>query len=84
MTIDRFNTEIPASFRAQEKEKVQPEKKQPDVQTTINDQMLKESTNGNSSPNKAMMQLLMSVQPKEQINRTAQNQLSKGFLDVKV
>ena len=84
MTIDRFNAEIPASFRVQENEKAQPEKQQPDVQTTINDQMLKESTNGNSSPNKAMMQLLMSVQPKEQINRTAQDQLSKGYLDVKV
>jgi hypothetical protein len=84
MTIDNQYNEIPASLRVQNDTKMQPESNQGNVQQSINEQMLREATNGNSSPNKAMMQLLMSVQPQKQIQNTARNQISKGYLDVKV
>lgn len=68
-----------------------PETRQPvvdnqtnNVQNEVRNQMMKEATAGPNSQNKVMMQLLMSVQPQQQIQRTAQDQISKGYLDVKV
>jgi len=39
---------------------------------------------GDLSIQKQLMQLLMSAQPIIQVQQTAQNQISKGFLDIKV
>jgi hypothetical protein len=67
---------------------------QVEYQTTINQQnsvqnnlqkdVLKEATNGSSSAPKQMLQLLAATQPLAQIQSTAQNQLSKGYLDIKI
>lgn len=82
MTIDATNNQQTASTPETRKPVV--DEQTNNVQNELRDQMLKEATTGPSSQNKVMMQLLMSVQPQEQIQKTAQDQLSKGYLDVKV
>jgi hypothetical protein len=54
------------------------------VQNTLQKDVLKEAVNGNSSSPKQMIQLLAATQPLAQIQSTAKNQISKGFLDIKI
>ena len=54
------------------------------VQSNLQKDVLKEAVNGNSSAPKQMLQLLAATQPLAQIQSTAQNQLSKGYLDIKI
>jgi hypothetical protein len=82
MTIDQMNNQQTASTPESRRPAV--DEQTNNVQNELRNQMFRESTSGPSSQNKVMMQLLMSVQPQEQIQRTAQNQISKGYLDVKV
>lgn len=52
--------------------------------TVIEREVQRENIYGSSNPIRQMMQLLSSVQPVQQIQQTAQEQLSKGYLDIKV
>lgn len=82
MTIDQTNNQQTVS--APESRRPAVDEQTSNVQNELRNQMYRESTSGPSSQNKVMMQLLMSVQPQQQIQRTAQDQISKGYLDVKV
>ncbi len=61
-----------------------PEKPQMTVQNGIQKEMLKESLMGASSVQNQMLQLLASAQPVQSIQQTAQKQLERGYLDIKV
>jgi|YNPMSStandDraft_2_1061718.scaffolds.fasta_scaffold09531_2 hypothetical protein len=61
-----------------------PEKPQNNVQMELQKQMLKEATTGASSIQNQMLQLLASAQPVQNVQQTAQKQLEKGYLDIKV
>lgn len=65
-------------------EPVVPEKPQNNVQMELQKQMLKEATMGASSIQNQMLQLLASAQPVQNVQQTAQKQLEKGYLDIKV
>jgi hypothetical protein len=55
------------------------------VQHELQKEVLQEAVGkGDLSIQKQLMQLLMSAQPVIQVQQTAQNQISKGFLDIKV
>lgn len=62
------------------------EKPQMSVQNGIQKEMLKETTTGTgaNSVQKQTAQLLATSQPLAQIQQTAQSQISKGYLDIKV
>lgn len=62
------------------------EKPQMSVQNGIQKDMLKETTTGvgANSVQKQTAQLLATSQPLAQIQQTAQSQISKGYLDIKV
>jgi hypothetical protein len=55
------------------------------VQNELQREVFREAIGiGDLSIQKQLMQLLMSAQPILQVQQTAQNQISKGFLDIKV
>ncbi|MBE2190117.1 MAG: hypothetical protein KGZ71_10735 [Desulfobulbaceae bacterium] len=55
------------------------------VQHELQKEVLRESVGiGDLSIQKQLMQLLMSAQPIIQVQQTAQNQIAKGYLDIKV
>lgn len=60
--------------------------KQPteNTQQQIQTQVLADATKGDKSTPQMMLQLLTATQPPAQIQQVAQNQLKKGYLDVKV
>jgi len=72
MTIDNIQT----------RQAVTPEKRALTVQNEIQKDVLKEAMNGDMQ--KQLLQMLASAQPQAQIQQVAQNQLSKGHLDIKV
>lgn len=74
MTIDSVKNQEP----------MQLEKPPVTVQNGIQKEMLKETTEGATSMQKQMLQLLASAQPLAQIQQTAQSQIQKGYLDIKV
>ncbi len=62
-----------------------PEKPQNNVQMELQKQMLKEATMGATSIQNQMLQMLVSSQQTTQNpQQTAQKQLEKGYLDIKV
>lgn len=52
-------------------------------QQEIQKEVLKQAMNGDNTQQQ-MLQLLATVQPMQQIAETAKNQISKGFLNIKV
>ena len=60
--------------------------KQPteNAQHQIQNQMLVDSTKGEKSTPQMMLQLLTATQPPVQIQQVAQNQIRKGYLDIKI
>ncbi|MCO5252413.1 MAG: hypothetical protein M9949_13480 [Candidatus Kapabacteria bacterium] len=55
------------------------------VQNELQREVLREAVGiGDLSIQKQLMQLLMSAQPIIQVQQIAQNQIAKGFLDIKV
>ncbi len=60
--------------------------KQPteNTQQQIQNQVLADATKGDKSTPQMMLQLLTATQPPAQIQQVAQNQLKKGYLDIKV
>lgn len=54
------------------------------VQKEVQKEVLKDTVIGSGSTQKQMLQLLTSAQPMQQVQQTAQSQLSKGYLDIKV
>jgi predicted RNA binding protein with dsRBD fold (UPF0201 family) len=73
MTIDKV----------QEQEANSSEKKPITVQLEIQKELLKEEIQGGNTQ-KQVIQLLAGVGPQQQIQDTAKNQLSKGFVDIKI
>ena len=59
-----------------------PEKRAMSVQNEIQKEVLKNSVNVDFQ--KQLLQMLATSQPQQHIKETVQNQLSKGFLDIKV
>lgn len=74
MTVDNIQVQEPKI----------PEKPPTTVQNGIQKEMLKESLMGTSSMQNQMLQLLASAQPLQSIQDTAQKQIEKGYLDIKV
>ena len=54
------------------------------VQQQIQNQVLVDSTRGDRSTPQVMLQLLTATQPPAQIQNVAQNQIKKGYLDIKI
>ncbi len=54
------------------------------VQQQIQNQVLVDSTKGDRSTPQVMLQLLTATQPPAQIQNVAQNQIKKGYLDIKI
>lgn len=54
------------------------------AQQGIAEEMLRQQTVGTSSRNNQLLQLLASVQPQQSIDKTAQEQLNQGYLDIRV
>ncbi|MFP4527411.1 MAG: hypothetical protein ACLFQX_02600 [Candidatus Kapaibacterium sp.] len=75
MTIDSVQKQEPASS----------EKPPITVQNEIRKEMLRDAAGtGAGSTQRQLLQLLASAQPQQQIQQTAQSQIEKGYLDVKV
>ena len=73
MTIDKV----------QEQEASTPEKPPVTVQNEIQKDVVEQTTDGENTQ-KNLLALLAAVQPKQQIDKTAQDQLEKGHIDIKV
>lgn len=74
MTVDNIKVQEPTI----------PEKAPVTVQNGIQKEMLKDTLSGTSSTQNQMLQMLASAQPVQSIQATAQRQLEKGYLDIKV
>ncbi|MFP4369710.1 MAG: hypothetical protein ACLFR2_09030 [Candidatus Kapaibacterium sp.] len=82
-----MNIENTAGNQAQQRQNQPVESKAPvSVQMEIQKDILKQATTQTGSTNiqNQMLQLLASAQPLFQIQQTAQNQISKGYLDIKI
>lgn len=55
-----------------------------DAQQGIALEMLQQQTTGTSSRNNQLLQLLASVQPQQTIDKTAQEQIKQGYIDIRV
>lgn len=60
-----------------------PEKPPVTVQNEIQKEVLKQTMEGDNTQQQ-LLQLLAMLQPQQHIQRTAQDQLEKGYLDIKV
>lgn len=66
-------------------QKPEPRKEQSEnAQQGIAAEMLRQQTVGTSSRNNQLLQLLSSVQPQQTVEKTAQNQIEQGYLDIRV
>ncbi len=74
MTVDNIQIQEPKI----------PEKPQMTVQNGLQKDVLKESLHGTSSMQNQMLTLLANVPPLQNIMSTAQKQIERGFLDVKI
>jgi hypothetical protein len=54
------------------------------AQQGIAEEMLRQQTVGTSSRNNQLLQLLASVQPQQELERTAKDQMEQGYLDIRV
>jgi hypothetical protein len=68
--------------KVQDQEPKAPEKAPVSVQNEIKKEVLKQTIEGDTQ--KELLQLLSAVQPQQQIQKTAQDQIEKGYLDIKV
>jgi hypothetical protein len=50
----------------------------------IKKEILRETTVGNQAPQKQMLALMASAQPAQNVQKTAQTQIQKGYLDIKI
>lgn len=73
MTIDKITEQQPKDG----------EKRPLTVQNEIQKDVQKEAVTG-TNPQHQIMQLIANVQPIQQVQETARNQLNKGFLDIKI
>ncbi len=74
MTIDNVQTQKAET----------PEKPPVTVQNEVEKEVVQQPMNGDSeSSQKQVLQVLGSVQPQQQIQETAKNQIERGYLDVK-
>jgi hypothetical protein len=86
MTVDQLNNERQNYIKLENQRDVD----QQQQQTTLNTQreiqvnQLQKQSSGLGTTQSQLIQLLANQQPVEQVQRTAQDQLSKGFLDVKI
>lgn len=78
MTVDRLQDQKPVQTSASPQERVE------NVQFELQKNILQEQMTGENSKNNIMLQLLASQQPVQQIQQTAQNQIEKGYLDVRI
>jgi hypothetical protein len=75
MTVDNVQTQ---QTQAEEKPPVT-------VQNEIQKEVLKDAVGaGPESTQKQLLALLANTQPQESIQQTAQNQIKKGYLDIRV
>ncbi|MBM2816925.1 MAG: hypothetical protein HW421_3687 [Ignavibacteria bacterium] len=72
MTVDNIKVQEPTG----------PEKKQLTVQNEIQKDVIKETFQGDVQ--KQLLQTLASAQPSQQVQKVAQNQISKGYLNIKI
>lgn len=80
MTIDQLQNQRPTMEQ-------QTTQQQPpvSVQNEVQKEILKQTMGqGSNSQQRQLMQLISSAQPMFQIQQTAQNQISKGYLDIKI
>ena len=61
-----------------------PEKPPVTVQNELQKEILRQNLTGAIDTQKQLLQLLASMQPMQHVQQTAQNQLSKGYLDIKI
>ncbi len=73
MTIDNIDQQKPTTG----------EEKPMTVQMEVQKEVLRQNLSGDNTQNQ-LLQLLASVQPQQQIQKTAQEQIEKGYLDIKV
>lgn len=78
MTIDKMPEQRPMQTSALPQERVE------SVQMELQKNVLQEQISGENSKNNLMLTLLASQHPVQQIQKTAQDQLEKGYLDVRV
>jgi hypothetical protein len=85
MDVNSINNQNDYAVRALEsREQAKQDQSQVNTQQALQQEVLQETTTGAQSPQKQMMALLASVQPEKQVQQTAQDQLQKGFLDVRI
>lgn len=68
----------------QQQEATAAEKPPVTVQNEIQKDVLKEAVGEEINYQKNLIQMIASAQPQQQIQQTAQNQIARGFLDVRV
>lgn len=80
--IDKLNEQ---NYTREILQKPEPRKDQAqNAQQGLAEEMLRQQTVGTSSRNNQLLQLLASVQPQQTIEKTAQNQIEQGYLDIRV
>lgn len=68
----------------QQQETTAAEKPPVTVQNEIHKEAYKEAVGEEINYQKNLIQMIASAQPQQQIQQTAQNQIARGFLDVRV
>lgn len=86
MTVDQLNNERQNYIKLENQREVDQQQQQTTLgtQREIQVNQLQKQSSGLGTTQSQLIQLLANQQPIEQVQRTAQDQLSKGFLDVKI
>lgn len=84
MEMNSVNSNDYAPRVVEEKQQINPQREEQSPQQRVQQEVLQETTVGAQSPQKQMMALLASAQPEKQVQQTAQDQIEKGFLDVRI
>jgi len=81
MTLDNINVQEP---RAQEPKAPERPPAPASVQNGLQKEVLQETLQGTSSIQNQMLQMMASAKPSQSVQETAQKQIEKGYLDIKV